>query len=132
MKLSTVGTLSVRPRLSRGRTPSVPARAARWSIIRKRLDAKCNVGRDNRRLRARRVRWLLSGTAGVSPAQRRAGGTPAVPGRLSLRYHTYMRRHHAPALRKAHPGLHLAADLAGHRAAMEQGGSDGDVAAVGG
>jgi hypothetical protein len=41
-----------------------------------------------------------------------------------------MRRDHAPAFGEARPGLHLAADLAGHGVAVEQGRCDRDVAAV--
>jgi tetratricopeptide (TPR) repeat protein len=43
-----------------------------------------------------------------------------------------MRRHHAPAFGKPHPGLHLSADLADHGRAVKQRRRDGDVAAVGG
>src|SRR3954451_21547555 len=38
----------------------------------------------------------------------------------------------APALRELYPGLHLPADLARHRVAIEQGGGDGGVAAIAG
>ncbi len=41
-------------------------------------------------------------------------------GRIRLRVdHTDMRGNDAPALRKAHPGLHLAADFAGCAGAMK-------------
>src|SRR5262245_43728221 len=43
-----------------------------------------------------------------------------------------VRGDYPPALGKAHPALHLPADLAGHRRAVEQRGGDGEVAAVGG
>src|SRR5215468_5050654 len=48
----------------------------------------------------------------------------------SLRNNAHVRRYHAPAFGKPYPSLHLAADLAGHHAAMEQGGSDGKVTPV--
>src|SRR4051812_10410827 len=43
-----------------------------------------------------------------------------------------MRGHDVPAVVETHPGLHLAADLAGCAGAVEQRRGDGKIAAVGG
>src|ERR1700704_1193705 len=43
-----------------------------------------------------------------------------------------MRRDHAPAFREAHPGLHLAAHLAGHAGAPKQRRGRREIAPIGG
>ena len=147
-------TLLVRARHHRAAMRRAP-RPGRWppaggsprapACARPGTGAPARSRRAPRRARARRARSRRR-AAGAAPrpasggrCRRRGahrdpsvshGGHDARPGRLVDQ--ADMRGDHAPAVGEAHPGLHLPADLAGRRVAVEQRRGDREVAAVGG
>ena len=97
--------------------------AARWHAVRDHA-----VGARRRRRHAGFARPRISSRD--RPAARRARLSAAgmiIQRGSFLVDHADMRRNDAPALRKAHPGLHLASDFAGCTGAMKQSRSDGEI-----